>query len=229
MVGGIGPESTVDYYRTIVTLYREREGKGYPPLIVKSVDFERMIQLVESGDTAKLGAYFLGALHTLADAGANFAVMASNTPHVIYAELAARSPVPLLSIMDVALAAARKRGLKRVGVLGSRFTMQGKFYPEVFRRAAIAVVPPAPPEAERIHRIYMEELVHGIVRDVSRQEVMKIALEIKAQENLDGLILGGTELALLMRGHEPPGLAFLDTAHLHCARVVDEILADTGD
>jgi aspartate racemase len=212
-----------------VTLYREREGKGYPPLVVKSVDFERMIQLVQEGDTAKIGAYFLGALRTLADAGANFAVMASNTPHVVFTELKERSPIPLISVMEVALEAARKRRLKRVGVLGSKFTMQGKFYSEAFLRAAIAVVPPAPPEAERIHRIYMEELVHGVVRDASRQEVMKIALEIQAQENLDGMILGGTELALLMRGHEPPGLAFLDTAQLHCARVVDEILAEPGD
>jgi len=193
---------------------------------MKSVDFERMIQLVEAGDTAKLGAYFLGALHALADGGANFAAMASNTPHVIFNELRERSPLPLVSVMEVALEAARKRKLKRVGVLGSKFTMQGRFYPEVFRRAAIAVVPPAPPEAERIHRIYMQELVHGIVRDEARREVMAIALEIQAQENLDGLILGGTELALLMRGHEPPELAFLDTAHLHCARVVEEILGE---
>jgi len=152
--------------------------------------------------------------------------MASNTPHVIFNELRERSPLPLVSVMEVALEAARRRKLKRVGVLGSKFTMQGKFYPEVFRRAAIAVVPPAPPEAERIHRIYMQELVHGVVRDEARREVMTIALEIQAQENLDGLILGGTELALLMRGHEPPKLAFLDTAHLHCARVVDEILGE---
>src|SRR3954464_5915480 len=211
MIGGIGPESTVDYYRTIVRLYREQTGaKGYPPLLIKSVDFERMIQLVEAGDAAKLGAYFLAALNSLADAGANFAVMASNTPHVIFNELSERARIPLISIMDVALDAARRRKLKRVGVLGSRFTMQGKFYAEGVRRAAIAVVPPAPPEAERIHRIYMDELVHGVVRDASRQEVMKIALDIQAQENLDGLILGGTELALLMRGQEPPGLAFLD-------------------
>jgi len=225
IVGGIGPESTIDYYRAIVALYRSRKGDGsYPPLIVNSIDLQKVLAFVAAGQLEPLTSYLAGAIEKLAAAGADFAVLASNTPHLVFEALARRSPIPLISIVEAAAAAARVRRLKRLGLFGTRSTMQGVFYPQTFERAAMAIVSPSVAEQARIHDIYMNELVLGIFRDESRAALLEIVSSVQAREKIDGLILGGTELPLLLRGHEMPGLPFLDTAWLHVERIVAEML-----
>lgn len=225
IVGGIGPESTVDYYRSIVALYRQRKGDGsYPPLIVNSIDLQKVLGLVAAGELEPLTNYLADELEKLAAAGADFAVLASNTPHVVFDPLARRSPIPLISIVEVTAAAARSRRLKRPGLFGTRFTMQSSFYAKAFERAGIAVIAPSAAEQTRIHDIYMNELVPGIIRDESRAAMLEIVSGMQAREKIDSLILGGTELPLLLRGHETPGVPFLDTAQLHVERIVAEIL-----
>jgi aspartate racemase len=225
IVGGIGPESTVDYYRAIVALYRSRKGDGsYPPLIVNSIDLQKVLAFVADGQLEPLTSYLADAIERLAAAGADFAVLASNTPHVVFGALARRSPIPLISIVEAAAAAARARRLKRLGLIGTRSTMQGAFYPQAFERAGMAIVSPSAAEQTRIHDIYMNELVPGIFRDESRAALLEIVSSIQAREKIDGLILGGTELPLLLRGHDTPGLPFLDTARLHVERIVAEML-----
>jgi aspartate racemase len=225
IVGGIGPESTVDYYRAIVALYRERKGDGsYPPLIVNSIDLQKLLAFVAAAQLEPLTSYLADEVEKLAAAGADFAVLASNTPHVVFDALARRSPIPLISIVEAAAAAARARGLKRPGLFGTRSTMQGSFYPKAFERAEMAVISPSAAEQTRIHDIYMKELVPGIFRDESRAALLEIASSMQAREKIDGLILGGTELPLLLRGYEPRGLPFLDTARLHVERIVAEML-----
>jgi aspartate racemase len=225
IVGGIGPESTVDYYRAIVALYRERKGDGsYPPLIVNSIDLQKLLAFLAAGQLEPLTSYLADEIEKLAAAGADFAVLASNTPHVVFDPLARRSPIPLISIVEVAVAGARARGLKRPGLFGTRFTMQGGFYPKAFGRAGMEVILPPAPEQARIHDIYMTELVPGIFRDESRAAMLEIISGMQAREKIDGLILGGTELPLLLRGHDAPGAPFLDTAQLHVERIVAEML-----
>jgi aspartate racemase len=225
IVGGIGPESTVDYYRSIVAAYRERKGDGsYPPLIINSIDLQKVLAFVAAGQLEPLTSYLAGEIEKLAAAGADFAVLASNTPHLVFDPLARRSPIPLISIVEVAVVAARARGLKRPGLFGTRSTMQGSFYAKAFDRAGIAVVSPSAAEQTRIHDIYMNELIPGIFRDESRAAMLEIVSTMQAREKVDSLILGGTELPLLLRGHEVPGVPFLDTARLHVERIVAEIL-----
>ncbi len=225
IVGGIGPESTVDYYRSIIALYRQRKGDGsYPPLIVNSIDLQKLLGFVAAGQLEPLTGYLADAIESLAAAGADFAVLASNTPHVVFDPLARRSPIPLVSIVEVAVAAARARSLKRPGLFGTRFTMQGDFYAKAFERAGIAVIPPSAAEQTRIHDIYMNELIPGIFRDESRAALLEIVSGMRAREKIDGVILAGTELPLLLRGHDAPDVPFLDTAQQHVARIVAEIL-----
>jgi aspartate racemase len=225
IVGGIGPESTVDYYRSIVAGYRERNPDGsYPPVIVNSVDLQKVIGFVTAGQLEQLTGYMADAVEALAAAGADFAVLASNTPHVIFESLARRSSIPLVSIVEVAVAGARARGLKRLALFGTRFTMQGTFYATAFEHAGIAVLSPSAADQSRIHQIYMDELVPGIFKDESRATILDVVTRMQAREKIQGVILGGTELPLLLRGHEIPGVPFLDTAQLHVARIVAEIL-----
>jgi aspartate racemase len=225
IVGGIGPESTVDYYRSIVAGYRERNPDGsYPPVIINSIDLQNVVGLVSAGKLEQLTSYVSDAIEKLAAAGADFAVVASNTPHVIFDSLSRRSSIPLISIVEVAVTAARSQGLRRLGLFGTRFTMQGSFYAKAFEHAGIAVLSPSEGDQARIHEIYMNELVPGVFKDESRSTILDVVSRMQAREKIQGLILGGTELPLLLRGHEIPGVPFLDTAQLHVARIVAEIL-----
>ena len=224
IIGGIGPESTIDYYRLFVSIYRERRPEGgYPPVIINSIDLARVLKLVGSGDLAGLTAYLLEEIHRLARAGATHGLLSSNTPHIAFDEIAAASPIPLISIVETACRAAVERRLRIVGLLGTRFTMQGGFYQRVFAREGITVAIPEPGDQEFIHETYLNELVNGIVRTQTRERYIAIARRMKAEQGIEALILGGTELPLLLRGAIDIGVTLLDTAHLHVERAVAEL------
>jgi aspartate racemase len=225
IIGGIGPESTIDYYRLFLSIYREHRPEGYPPLLINSIDLARALKLVSSNDLAGLTAYLLEELHRLARAGATLGLLASNTPHIVFDEIESSSPIPLISIVETACRAAVERKLKRVGLFGTRFTMQGGFYQKVFTRAGVDVVIPEPGDQKFIHDTYLNELVNGIVRTETRERYIAIARKMKSEQGIEALVLGGTELPLLLRGAIDIGVALLDTAHLHVERAVAELLA----
>jgi aspartate racemase len=161
----------------------------------------------------------------LARAGADFGILASNRPHIVFDALHERSSLPLLSIVTVTCDAARAAGYGRLGLFGTRFTMQGRFYADVFARSGIELVAPTLPEQATIHAIYMTELVNGIMRDESRSALLAIVQRLKTEEGIDGVILGGTELPLLLRDGGVPPVPFLDTTQLHVEQVVARLLS----
>jgi aspartate racemase len=225
IVGGIAPESTVDYYRRIVAQWGERRADGsQPPVLVDSIDLQRMLRLVAT-DHAGLVDYLAAELERLARAGATFAALASNTPHVVFDELQRRSPVPLVSIVEVAAAEARAAGLRRVGILGTRFTMEGRFYPDVLARAGVAVVAPAADDRAVVHARYMEELVKGVFREETRAELAAVIGRLRERGEVEAVILAGTELPLLLRGSGAP-IPLLDTTALHVRAIVDRLLRE---
>jgi aspartate racemase len=223
IIGGIAPESTVDYYRSIITGYRERTQDGsYPPILIDSIDLQRMLQLAAT-DLRALAAYLSVEIERLARAGADFAALASNTPHVVFDELRGRSPIPLVSIVDAACEAAKAMGVRRLALLGTRFTMEGRFYPEVFSRAGIALVPPLPDERAYVHERYMDELVKGVFLPETRAELVRIVDRMRQRERVDAVVLAGTELPLLLRGADAAA-PFLDTTQIHVRAIVERIL-----
>jgi len=140
IIGGIAPESTIEYYRLIVAAYRERLGDGsYPALLINSIDMQKMLGLIAAEASSALTEYLLREIDKLARAGAEFGLLASNTPHVVFAELRQRAPLPLLSLVEAVCFATQALGLKRAGLIGTRFTMQGNYYPAVFGRAVDAL------------------------------------------------------------------------------------------
>jgi aspartate racemase len=226
IIGGIGPESTVDYYRLILAMYRERTQDGsYPSLLINSIDLKKVLDLVERKRLAELTAYLASELRRLADAGADFALLAANTPHIVFDALAAESPVPLISIVDAACRAARAQRLMRLGLLGTRFTMQSRFYPDVFLAAGIELVAPNPDEQDLIHDRYMHELVPGSFRPQTRREFLAIIDRLVVHERIDGLVLAGTELPLLLREAKDLRIPFLNTTRLHVEHAVACLLA----
>ena len=227
IIGGIAPESTVDYYRRIVAQYGERAGDGsQPPVLIDSIDLQRMLRLAAT-DLPGLADYLVAELERLARAGATFAALASNTPHVVFDELSRRSPVPLVSIVKATCEAARAMGLRRVGILGTRFTMEGRFYPDVFARAGVTIV--APPDDDRalVHARYMDELVKGVFRDETRAELAGVVTRLRERDAVEAVLLAGTELPLLLR-EARAAVRLLDTTRIHVDAIVDRLLSPPG-
>jgi len=226
IVGGIAPESTVDYYRRILALWRERQGDGGAPgILINSIDLKKMLGLIGAGRLPELTEWLLTEVAKLARAGADVCLFASNTPHLVFQDLRRGSPVPLLSIVEATCDAASDLGLGKVGLLGTRFTMQGGFYPEVFSRRRIEVVTPRPDEQDFVHDRYMAELVHGVYRAQTRERLLTIVERMRSAESIQGVILGGTELPLLFRDGAQPQIPVLDTTQIHVERAVDHLLA----
>jgi aspartate racemase len=170
IVGGIGPESTIEYYRQIIASYRQRkQDESYPLIIINSIDMKKMLDLIGANELARLTDYLLGEVQKLAKAGADLGLLSSNTPHIVFDDLSSQSPIPLLSIVEAACQATKKLGLKRVGLFGTRFTMQGQFYPDTFSKEGITVMVPGVEEQVYIHDKYMSEFVNGIILSETRE------------------------------------------------------------
>src|SRR5262249_33562514 len=153
-------------------------------------------------------------------AGADFAAMTANTAHIVFDEVAARSRIPLVSIVEVCAGEARRRGLSRLGLLGTRFTMEGPVYPDVCRRHGIAIVAPDAADRASLHERYVGELLKGEFRETTRQQVIALVDRLARERGIDGVILGGTELPLLLRTPVIAGVDALDTTALHVEAIV---------
>ena len=228
IIGGIAPESTIQYYRQSVEAYQARTtDREYPAIIINSIHMTRMLDLIGEARFPELIEYLSCEIEKLHKAGADFAVLASNTPHIVFEELQLRSPIPLISIVETACIAAKALGLKRLGLFGTRFTMRGIAYPAVFEKAGIAIAPPQPGELDYIHGVYMDELVKGILRPETREGLLAIIDTMRDRDGIDGVILGGTELPLILTDTTHRGLPLLDTTKLHVARIIDAMFQDT--
>lgn len=219
LVGGLGPESTVDYYRRILAAWEAVDPTTAPSIVIDSIDVRRALHLVEA-DRPALVEYLLASLRRLAGAGVGFAAVTANTGHIVFDVLAARSPVPLVSIVEVCAEEAKRRGLRRLALLGTRFTMEAGFYPEVFARYGLSVVAPGSADRTWLHARYIGELLKGDFRETTRSDVVSLVGRVRDEAGADGVILGGTELPLLLRDSVIAGLTALDTTALHVAAIV---------
>lgn len=225
MIGGIGPESTVDYYKRLLAAYDKlRPGAGLPAVLINSIDVKRALALVGANELGELTDYFLAELGRLARAGAALGFLSANTPHIIFDELSRRSPLPLVSIVEATCAEAKRKGFGKVGLFGTRFTMQAQFYPKVFSREGIELLTPTAEEQEYIHDKYVNELIPGKFLEQTRDGLVRIAKDMKEREGIEALILGGTELPLILRDSSVVGIPFLDTTAIHVNAVLEEAL-----
>lgn len=222
IVGGLGPESTIDYYRRILAAWERDDPSTAPSIVIDSLDVRLALHLVER-DRPALTEYLLASLRRLAGAGVDFAAMTANTPHIVFDDLAARSPIPLVSIVEVCAEEARRRKLARLALLGTRFTMEAPFYPVVCARYGIVVVPPDDADRAWVHERYVGELLRGEFRDDTRRQLVSLVRRLRAEESIDGVILGGTELPLLLTTDVIADVPALDTTSLHVAAIVERL------
>jgi len=226
IIGGTGPESTIEYYRQIIAAYRERQTNGsYPSIIINSANLTSLLAWVEANELDAFTDYLVNEIEKLARAGANFGALTANTPHIVFDELRRRSSIPLLSIVEAACDETRTLGLKRVALLGTRFTMQGQFFPEVFAKSGISIVTPHADEQSYIHEKYIRELLNNMFLPETRDSLLAIVDRMKASDGIDAVILGGTELPLLLRDPQQNGIPFLDTTRIHVNRIVAELVS----
>jgi aspartate racemase len=150
--------------------------------------------------------------------------LSANTPHVVFDDVRRLSALPLISIVEATRDQVRERGFRKVTLLGTRFTMRGRFYPEVFEKEGILIVPPSDEEQLYVHDKYINELVNGIFRPETRDRLLQIIADINRREQVEAVILAGTELPLLLRDVDLAGVPLLDTTQIHVRAAVSYML-----
>jgi len=226
MIGGVGPESTIDYYKNIIAMYRELQPDGsYPQFVINSINLQKGIDFMNANDLAGMASFLLEEIEKLPRAGAQFGIVAANTPHIVFDDIAPKLPIPFISIVEATCDYAKARELKRLALFGTRYTMQADFYQKVFSREGIDLAVPEPEDQDYIHEKYFAELVPGNFLPETRENLLAIVDRMRDKSSIDGVILAGTELPLLLRGESHNGVALLDTGKIHCQAAVAEMFS----
>ncbi len=215
LLGGMGPEASLEYYRQLIELAKEKNPESrYPEIIIYNLNFEDFCRPVSRGEDEAVFNLLRDKLEALERAGADFAMMASNTPHLYYERLADEVSIPILSIVDATAEKAKEKGLKKVALLGTEFTMNADFYPRTFESAGIDLVVPDRENRRVVHDKIMNELVNGQFLDETKEELTEMIGNLRQNQGIDGVVLGCTELPLILSENEL-GVSVLDTTRIH--------------
>ncbi|MCO1603553.1 aspartate/glutamate racemase family protein [Desulfosporosinus nitroreducens] len=226
MIGGFGPEATLDYYRLMIDHYRkQRGGESLPEIIIYSMDIYTLLNLVGQKRWEDLIGWLLKGIDTLYKAGADFGIISANTPHIVFDRLRSASPIPLISIVEETSKKAKEMGLKRVGLLGTSFTMQANFFQKEFDVNNISIVVPRQEDQDYIQHKLMTEIELGQFLEETRNGLLRIVEQMVNEEKIEGLILGCTELPLILTKDEF-NIPFLNTAKIHAESVIRYCLGE---
>jgi aspartate racemase len=214
ILGGMSPESTMAYYEHITRTYTERSGDyGYPEIIIYSVSFQPYVDWPQQ-ERWDLVAQGLGeAARRLEAAGADFIVMATNTMHLVFDQVRARVQVPMLSLVDAVGEAILAGGMRKVGLLGTQYTMEKTFYQDALGRRGITVLVPDDKDRQYVNTVIYNELVAGQIRDESRAGFIAVIKRL-AERGAQGIILGCTEIPMLVTETDA-GMPLFDTTAIH--------------
>ena len=222
VVGGTGPESTIDYYQALVAGHRARHGDdSFPRVLVNSIDGMDLKPHLLSGDRSGTSAILDLAVARLAAGGAGLALFAAVTPHLVFDEVAAGATIPMLSIVDATARVVADAGFRRPGLFATRPTTEGAFFARPFEAAGIEIVRPAEGDRAWIHEVYFDELMYGVFTDATRSRLVEIAASMRDRDSIDALILGGTELPLILTESAYEGVPVVATTRAHVAEALD--------
>jgi len=226
MIGGIAPASTIDYYQRIISRFQERTGqREYPSILINSINMTHMMNLINNDQHDELVDYLSEEIYVLEKAGAKVIFMASNTPHIVYEPLVKRVKTKMVSIVDSTMSYAQSKGYNRLGLFGTISTMEGDFFQDGFESSGMEIITPMPDERKYIHKIYMEELVRGRFLPESKSRLLSIANRMYNEGQIDSLILGGTELPLLLKSSDMEDIELLNTTKIHVERILDAAIS----
>ncbi|MDR3587128.1 MAG: amino acid racemase [Desulfosporosinus sp.] len=226
MIGGFGPESTLDYYRLIIDQYHQQQGEGsLPESIIYSMDMYTLLTLVEQKRWDDVTEFLLKGVNALHRSGADFGIISANTPHIVYDRLKSLSPITLISIVEETSKKAKEIGLQRVGLLGTNFTMRASFFQKVFANDNIAIVVPSEKEQDFIQHKLMTEIELGRFLEETREGLLSIVKRMVDEDLIEGVILGCTELPLILTKDEFD-IPFLNTAKIHVESAINYCLME---
>lgn len=228
MIGGLGPESTLDYYRLIIEKYREnvRDGSN-PEIIINSMDINVLLNMMANKEWDGVVKWLNEGLQDLYRAGADFAFISANTPHIVFDRVKELSPLPLISIIEETCNKTAQLGIEKIGLIGTKFTMESSFFQKVFDKSNIAIVVPTEEEQVYIHHKLMTEIELGQFYDETRNGLLAIVKRMIDEQGIRGLILGCTELPLILKKDEF-GIPFLNTTRIHVDSIMKKYLACKG-
>ncbi len=223
MIGGMSWESSIEYYRLVNNeVKRQLGGLHSAQCLMYSVDFEEIERYQHQGDWERATDVMINAAQRLERGGADFVVICTNTMHKMADEVKAAINIPLLHIVDAAAQAVKSKGIGKVGLLGTRFTMEGDFYGGRLKRHGLDVIIPDLPDREIVHRVIYHELVVGKILPSSRDEFQRI-IQTLQQKGAEGIVLGCTEIGLLVK-QEDNLLPVFDTTVVHALAAVNVAL-----
>ena len=224
IVGGIGPESTLDYYKGINVGYAQRIcGGGNPPMIIDSLNLTDMYAFAANKQWPEFTERLVGSVRNLVAGGAEFAVMAANTAHIVFDAVQKQSLIPLISIVEATCQAGKAKHCKTVVIFGTAFTMSSGLYSEAFARHGITAHVPSAEEQAVIHGIIFPHLQEGIVLPEEKTAMLQIARRMITELNADALVLGCTELPLIIKPEDLP-VPVLDTTEIHIEAILNYML-----
>jgi aspartate racemase len=223
LIGGLGPEATVDYYKAIIDSFKE-DNKGsfnYPEVIIYSVNLEHFIGMIKRGAYQEATAYLAEKMQALERAGAEMIALTANTPHLLYKDLQAAVKVPMISIVEATAREAKRLGIKRAGLIGTAFTMNAGFYQDVFNYFRIKIETPDEKDKAYIHQKLFSELGLGIFKDETREGLIEIIKKMKTSHGIEGIILGCTEFPLILPLAQYHDIPALNTTLIHVKEIVE--------
>lgn len=225
LVGGMGPESTIPYYHDIVYGVQEKSGKElFPNLTIESVNVFDVLALCKEEKYEELVEYLLAAIDNLVKSGADFVAISANTPHIVFDRLKEKVQVPMVSIIEATRDEAVRQKKKRLGLLGTVFTMKGEFYKKPFWESGIEIITPTEEEMVFVNEKITSELEKGIVKEETLAAFQNVIQRMAKENSIEAIILGCTELPLLLNDEVSP-VPCLDTMQIHVRKLVDMILS----
>ena len=225
LIGGVGPESSIEYYRLIIKLFQERLGtKDYPELIINSINMTEMLSYVFNNKLDILVDFLSERIKTLELSGVDFGAIASNTPHIVFDRLAERTSLPLISIVEETCKKIKDKKMYRVGLFGTKSTMTNGFYNRVAEKYGIEILIPEPVKQDYIHDKYMTELLFNKILPDTKQQLIKIVKTLQEKKLIQGLILGGTELPLILSQSDFKDIEIFDTTKIHVESIVAKMI-----
>ena len=222
---GIGPESTIVYYQSIIANVQERIGSKevLPELFINSINMYKMFQLLSNGQREELIDYLAEAVQKLKHVGADFIVMSGNTPHIVFAEIQQKVQIPMISIIEETFVNVKKIDLQKIGLIGTKFTMENDFFKDPFAADNRNILVPNESEQTYIHNKIVEELENGLVYEETKQRFLEIIQQMVKRDGIQGVILGCTELPMLIQ-KEDVSIPTFNTTEIHVNKIVNTIL-----
>lgn len=223
IVGGLGPESTVDYYQSFIQKYQEKVNsqQDLPELFINSINMYNVFSCIRENRMDDLIDYVGGAAQKLAEIGADFVVISANTPHIVFEEVEKMVNVPMISIVEATYAKAEEKGLQKACLLGTKFTMEHDFFKKPFLASEKEIVVPDNNDQQLIHQRIVDELENGIVKEETKNIFLEIINRMIVEEDIDSLILGCTELQMILK-EDDVDVTLLDTVDIHVDKMIEE-------